>query len=110
MNQQAHFALLSYQPTYFEGAVKEEHWTQTMNDEIDTIERNKTYDLVDLPTDKTNIGVKWVYKTKLNEKGKVEKHKARLVYKGFAQQQRVDYGENVAPVAMLYTIRVVLSI
>ena len=89
MNQPAHFALLSYQPTYFEESVKEEHWPPTMNDEIDTIERNKTLDLVDLPTDKTNIGVKWVYKTKLNEKGKVEKHKQGLFPKDFLNNQEL---------------------
>ena len=39
-----------------------------MNEEIDYIEKKKTWDLVDIPTDKTNIGVKWVYKTKVKEK------------------------------------------
>ena len=43
-----------------------------MNEEIDAIERNRTWDLVDLPANKTSIGVKWVYKTKLNEKAKFE--------------------------------------
>jgi hypothetical protein len=40
-----------------------------MNQEIDSIEKNKTWDLVDFPSHKKSIGVKWVYKTKLNEKG-----------------------------------------
>jgi hypothetical protein len=83
IDQQAHFAFLSFQPTSFEEAEKKEEWVQAMNDEIEAIERNKTWDLVDLPTDKTRIGVKWVYKTKLNEKGQIEKHKARLVAKRF---------------------------
>ena len=39
----------SCQPTYFEEAVKEEHWVQDMNEEIDAIQRNNTWDLVDLP-------------------------------------------------------------
>ena len=39
---------------------------------MDAIEKNQTWDLVDIPTDKTNIGVKWLYKTKLNEKGEFE--------------------------------------
>ena len=55
-----------------------------MNEEIDAIEKNETLDLVDIPTNKTSIGVKWVYKTKLNEKGELEKHKARLGAKGYA--------------------------
>jgi hypothetical protein len=62
-------ALMSCQPTSFKEATKEPHWVQAMNQEIDSIEKNKTWDLVDLPSHKRSIGVKWVYKTKLNEKG-----------------------------------------
>ena len=39
-----------------------------MNEEIDEIEKSQTSNLVDIPANKTSIGVKWVYKTKLNEK------------------------------------------
>jgi hypothetical protein len=57
-----------------------------MDEEIDSIERNNTWDLVDLPEGKKSIGVKWVYKTKLNADGQVEKYKARLVARGYSQQ------------------------
>ena len=110
MDQQAHFSLLSCQPIYFEEEVKEEKWIHAMNEEIEAIERNNTWDLVDLPIGKTNIGVKWVYKTKFNEKGKVEKHKARLVAKGFAQQPGIDRGETFVAVARLDTVIVVLAV
>ena len=56
-----------------------------MNEEIYAIEKNNTRHLVDLLVGKTSIRVKWVYNTKFNEKGKVEKHKAILVAKGFSQ-------------------------
>ena len=65
------FAFISTQPTYFEEAVKEKHWVEAMNQEITAIEKNQTWELVDLPRDKTKIGVKWVYNTKLNEKEKL---------------------------------------
>jgi hypothetical protein len=81
-----------------------------MNQEIDSIEKSKTWDFFDLPKHKTSIGVKWVYKTKLNEKGQIEKHKARLVDKGFSQQLGIDYGETFAPVARLDTVRTLLAI
>ena len=81
-----------------------------MNEEIDAIEKNQTWDLVDIPADKTSIGVKWVYKTKLNEKGELEKHKERLVAKGYAQKYGVDYDESFAPVARMDTMRAVLAI
>ncbi|RVW79953.1 Retrovirus-related Pol polyprotein from transposon RE2 [Vitis vinifera] len=56
-----------------------------------------------------SIGVKWVYKTKLNKDGGVDKYKARLVAKGYKQEFGVDYKEVFAPVAKLDTIRLVLS-
>jgi hypothetical protein len=81
-----------------------------MNQEIDSIEKNKTWDLVDLPTHKKSIGVKCVYKTKLNEKGQIEKHKARYVVKGFSQQPGIDYGETFATIVRLDTVRTLLAI
>ena len=47
------------------------------------------------------IGMKWVYKTKFNENGEIDKHKTRLVVKGYSQQQGVDYTEVFAPVARM---------
>ena len=81
-----------------------------MNNEIEAIEIKNTWDLVDLPVDKNVIGVKWVYKAKLKEKGDIDKHKARLVSRWFSQQPGIDYGENFAPVARLDTVRFVLAI
>ena len=56
-----------------------------MKAELEMIEKNKTWDLVARPTHKPVIGVKWLYKTKLNLDGKIHKHKARFVAKGYAQ-------------------------
>eukprot|EP00253_Pinus_taeda_P006722 PITA_06722 len=81
-----------------------------MNEEIGTIERSKTWELVDLPEGKDAIGVKWVYKTKSNAEGKIDRHKARLVVKGYEQQQGKYYDETFAPVARMETVRTVLSI
>lgn len=47
--------------------------------EIEAIERNDTWELVDLPKDKKAIGVKWVFKTKFKADGSIQKYKARLV-------------------------------
>ena len=58
--------------------------------EIQAIERNQTWELVTLPHQTKKIGVKQVFKTKLNEEGKVDKSKARLVAKGYSQKAGVD--------------------
>lgn len=66
-----------------------------MEDELLMIEKNATWKLVDRLTDKPIIGVKWVFKTKLNLDGSVQKNKARLVAKGYAQKPGVDYNETL---------------
>ena len=57
-----------------------------MDEEIDSIENNDTWDFVNFPKDKNIIGVKWVYNNSLNEKGEIERFKSKLVAKGFQQQ------------------------
>ena len=107
----SHFALFAdCDPTTFENAVKEEKWRKAMDDEIDAIERNGTWELSDLPKGQKTIGVKWVYKTKLKEDGEIDKYKARLVAKGYKQEHGVDYTEVFAPVARHDTIRMVIAL
>lgn len=65
---------------------------------------------MDAPTNAKIIGVKWVFKTKLNERGEVDKFKARLVAEGFHQTYGIDFHEVFAPVAIWDTIRVILSL
>eukprot|EP00253_Pinus_taeda_P030095 PITA_30095 len=65
-------------------AIRDGNWVQATNDEIEAIEKNDIWDLVDLPKDKNLIGMKWVYKKNLNDKGEIDRFKARLVAKGFS--------------------------
>ena len=81
-----------------------------MDEEIKAIEKNDTWVLTSLPKDHKAIGVKWVYKTKKNASGEVQRCKARLVAKGYKQRADIDYGELFAPVARLDTIRLVISL
>lgn len=81
-----------------------------MTKEIAAIEKNHTWEFTVLPDGVKPIGVKWVFKTKLDADGQVEKYKARLVEKGYAQKHGIDYTEVFAPVARLDTIRVILAI
>ncbi|KAL0310316.1 UNVERIFIED_CONTAM: Retrovirus-related Pol polyprotein from transposon RE2 [Sesamum calycinum] len=98
------------EPENFETAVKHKVWVQAMEEEIDMIEKNNTWELTDKPKDKEVIGVKWIYKTKLNADGSIQKHKARLVAKGYSQLPGIDYTETFAPVARLDTIRALIAI
>jgi hypothetical protein len=97
-------------PLTFEEVFKEDVWAQVMDEEIKCIERNQTWKLVDLLDDKDVISVKWMYKTKQDAEGKVQKYKARLVVRGFTQQSRIDYNETLSPVVRMDTVRTVLAI
>jgi len=101
---------MSQDPIYYEEAAKSDKWKNAMDLEIEAIEKNDTWGLVSLPHGAKKLSVKWVYKTKLNESGEIDKYKARLVVKGYAQKYRVDYNEVFAPVARCDTIRVVLAL
>jgi hypothetical protein len=81
-----------------------------MDLEINSIEKNQTWTLTDLPAGCKKIGVKWLYKTKLNELGEVDKYKARLVAKGYSQQYGMDYTEVFAPVARMDTVRMIVAL
>jgi hypothetical protein len=66
--------------------------------------------LVDVPEDKYVISVKWIYKTKQDVEGNVQKHKERLVARSFTKQPRIDFNKTFAPVARMDTVRTVLAI
>lgn len=99
----------SSDPATFEEAQKNLKWRRAMDDEMNSIEKNQTWELTDLPDGAKCIGVKWIFKTKLNEHGKVNKFKARLVAKGYSQKHGIDYTEDYAPVARMDTVRTILA-
>ena len=70
-------------PLTFEEVVKDDVWAQAMDEEIKCIENNQTWKLVDVPKDKDVISLKWIYETKQDVEGNVQKHKARLVRRDF---------------------------
>ena len=71
---------------------------------------NQVWELVEALEGMKPIGCKWVYKRKRRVYGKIETYKARLVVKGYSQKLGFDYEETFAPVAMLKSIRILLSI
>jgi hypothetical protein len=81
-----------------------------MDDELLALAQNQTWSIVKLPKGKHVVGGRWVYKTKFNSDGTIDRHKARLIAQGFTQTFGVDYKETFAPVAKMNTIRVLLSV
>ncbi|MCO5610692.1 hypothetical protein L7F22_064933 [Adiantum nelumboides] len=73
------------EPDSFEQALECVQWKDAMQQEIESIHKNHTWDLVDLPTGKKPIGTKWVFKVKKKQDGTVDRYKSRLVEKGYAQ-------------------------
>ena len=101
-----HYAFMMKVPTVrdpetFSEAAKNPRWIGAMNEEMQALRKNETWDLV--PTSPRNkaIGCRWIYKVKYNVDGSVNRYKARLVAKGYAQMHGVDYEETFAPVAKM---------
>ncbi|KAL9241946.1 hypothetical protein vseg_015997 [Gypsophila vaccaria] len=70
---------------------------------------NKVWELVELPEDFKTVGSKWVFKTKRDSKGNIERYKTRLVAKGFTQKDGIDYKETFSPVSKKDSLRIVLA-
>src|SRR5437762_9228759 len=85
-------------------------WRKAMEDEIQSIIDNKTWELSDLPSNRQIIGTKWVLKKKRDGNNNVLRYKARLVAKGYSQIAGLDFTETFAPVVRIESIRTLLAI
>ena len=81
------------EPQSFAEADRDKAWRAAMQLEMDAVKENHTWELADLPRGHRAITLKWVFKLKRDETGKIIKHKARLVARGFLQQQGVDFDD-----------------
>ncbi|CAL2230353.1 unnamed protein product [Prunus armeniaca] len=93
------------EPEKFVETTRDEAMNQSMKEEITMVEKNSTWEMVERPGTKPIVGVRWIFKTKLNLDGSMQKYKARLVAKGYTQNPGVDFNETFAPVTRLDTIR-----
>ena len=85
-------------------------WQEAIDDEMDSLESNRSWHLVDLPPGCKAIRCKWVLRKKLKLDGSVDKNKARLVAIGFRYRENIDFFNTFFPVTKITSIRVFLSI
>ena len=98
------------EPSSYKEAIQRDCWKRAMHSELDAIERNDTWTLVPRPKSRKIVSTKWIYKTKYKADGSLDKHKARLVARGFTQQPGVNFDETYAPTACMTTIRTLFSL
>ena len=97
------------EPKKIDEALQDPDWIIVMQEELNQFERNKVWELVPRPKNRSVIGAKWVFQNKLDETGTVIRNKARLVTKGYSQEEGIDFDETFAPVARLEAIRMFLA-
>ena len=85
-------------------------WQEAINKELKSVKDTGTWQEVKFPEGASLVDSKWVFKTKLNERGEVIKYKARIVARGFTQEYGVDYFDTYSPVARLTSLRILLTI
>ena len=96
--------LVAQEPTSVGEVLQQQVWQQAMEAELASIEKSGTWELVPCPPSWQVIGVKWVFKAKYLHDGSLDKHKACLVAKGYAQQPGIDFDDTFAPTAWIATI------
>ena len=77
---------------------------------MDSLRENGVYEIVDRPTGKKVVKSKWVLRVKANERGEVEKYKARVVAKGYSQVEGIDYDQTFSPTFRFESIKQMMAL
>ncbi|GKB14379.1 retrovirus-related pol polyprotein from transposon TNT 1-94 [Tanacetum coccineum] len=101
--------LTSVEPKNYKDALTQACWIEAMQEELNEFERLEVWELVPRPDKVMVITLKWIYKVKLDELGRILKNKARLVARGYRQKEGIDFEESFALVARLDVIRIFLA-
>nr|GFD17705.1 retrovirus-related Pol polyprotein from transposon TNT 1-94 [Tanacetum cinerariifolium] len=97
--------LTSVEPKTYKEALTQACWIEAMQEELNEFEHLEVWELVPRPDQVMVITLKLIYKVKLDELGGILKNKARLVARGYRQEEGIDFEESFAPVARLEAIR-----
>nr|GFA97412.1 hypothetical protein [Tanacetum cinerariifolium] len=106
--------------TFYQRHPSEHHWTKdhpleqvignpSQSEELHQFDRLDVWELVDRPLCKNVINMKWLWKNKRDEENTVIRNKSRLVAKGYAQKEGVDFEDSFAPVARLDAVRLFIA-
>ena len=98
------------EPKNVKTALSNPTWEQPMQVEYDALLCNGTWSLVELPTSRSAIGCKWVFRVKENPDGSINKYKVWFVAKGFHQQLGKDYNESFSSFIKPITVRILLTL
>nr|GEY46759.1 hypothetical protein [Tanacetum cinerariifolium] len=96
------------EPKNIKEAMADSVWIESMQEELYQFDRLNVWELVDRPLCTNVINLKWLWKNKRDEENTIIRNKSRLVAKGYAQKEGVDFEEAFAPVARLEAVRVFL--
>ncbi|GKD87818.1 retrovirus-related pol polyprotein from transposon TNT 1-94 [Tanacetum coccineum] len=97
------------EPKNIKEAMADHAWIEAMQEELHQFDRIGVWEIVDKPFGKTVIGLKWLWKNKKYEESIVIRNKARLVDKGYSQEEGIDFEESFAPVARLEAVRIFIA-
>jgi Reverse transcriptase (RNA-dependent DNA polymerase) len=91
-------------------SVNSHKWTKAMDEEIKSMYDNKVWDIVPLPESVKAIGCKWIFKTKKDSEGNVERYKTRLVAKRFIQKEGIDFTKTFSPMSTKDSFRIIMAL
>nr|GEX90408.1 Gag-Pol polyprotein [Tanacetum cinerariifolium] len=96
-------------PKNIKKAMADSAWIESMQEELYHFDRLDVWELVDRPLCKNIINMKWLWKNKRDEENDVIQNKSRLMAKGYAQKEGIDFEESFAPVARLEVVRLFIA-
>nr|GEZ92819.1 retrovirus-related Pol polyprotein from transposon TNT 1-94 [Tanacetum cinerariifolium] len=101
--------LTSMEPKTYKDTLTQSCWIEAMQEELNEFERLEVWKFIPRPDKVMVITLKWIYKVKLDELGGIMKNKARLVARGYRQEEGINFEESFAPIARLEAIRIFLA-
>lgn len=111
LNEHSSSALLAQEkavamtPKTFIEAIKHRKWRLAIDETLESLVANKTWDFVQKPENVNLVTTKWVFKIKMLPNGQVDRYKARLVARGFTQRKGEDFFEVFSGVVRLETLK-----